>query len=539
MIPSFYGYLALALLTGLTLWSIAGSQLAAWTQSRALFAGLLGLTIVAAHAPTLGISQAMPNPDEAQLLAGALTLRSHFAPWLSVDLSTAGPLSVLPFLIAPASFLTARWCAALCAALAVTGCWLALTRPRNDALARVAALPVAAFFVFMQDVDLFQFSTEPVAVVLLTLSVCVWMAATAGGDTPLSAGAACALGLGLGAAIMAKLQSAPCAAWLAASTGSLMLADARQPWRRRFETGAALAAGGLAIPLGFVGLAAIQGVLPDLLSSYGQNNLDYISRMETSATGYQPSLVWGLNYLLKPAGAVLLLGLLFAPAYTAAERRTALVAVGWLATAIVAVVLPGRGFHHYWQLVFGPMVLALGSTLVPAGRWLAARWPAAPGWQRWGRLGLVPLLLALPVIHRFSSSRDEALTRTLAGITPVQAAGEKLRSLAAPGDMLTVWGWRAELYVQSGLPQGTREAHTQWLIQEIPQRDYYRQRFLRDLARTKPRFIADSTGPRDFAYLDRAKSGHEIFPAFAEIVSRQYDYLGEFQDVRLYLRHDR
>ncbi len=500
-----------------------------------MFAALLALTMVVAHAPALNFRQELANPDEAQLLAGALTLRHDFAPWRSVDLSTAGPVSVLPLLIAPADFISARWCAALCSAAAITVCFLGMTAVQDNLPARIAAVPVAAFFVFMQSIELFQFSTEHMATVLLAVAVWIWLEATVGGKKPSAAGPAFALGLCLGAAIMAKLQSAPCAVWLAVATGSLLLLDERTPWPRRLGVLFLQAVGCFAIPLGFVLLATAHGVARDLLHSYGLNNMQYVTTIShEDAGGYQPALVWGLNYLLKPVFALGLVCLVPALTFTPAERRTAFVTVGLLLSAILAVILPGRGFGHYWFLVFGPLLLASGTVLVPAWRWLETRGPRL---HRAAGLALVPVLLALPVAHRLATSRDEALAREFTNRPTVQAAGEKLRSLARPGDTLTVWGWRAELYVYSQLPQGTREAHTQWLIQDIPQRDYYRRRFLADLARTQPRFIADAVGPRGFAFTARTTAGHEIFPAFTELLAQRYDFIGEISDVRLYVRH--
>ena len=537
MTTSLPGYVALALLTVLTLSAIVRPQPGAWWQGRASFGVLLGLTIITAHAPTLNFRQELTNPDESQLLAGALTLRQSFAPWRSVDLSTAGPVSVLPLLIIPASFPGARWCAALCSTFTILLSWLALTGVRDNRLARIVALPVATFFVFMQGIELFQFSTEHMAVLLLAAAACIWLTTTAGGETPLRARPALALGFCLGAAVMAKLQSAPCAAWLAATLGGLVLIDGRVAGPRRAAVFALLATGSLGIPLCFVALAAAQGVLPDMVHSYWLNNLHYVSSMEGGATGYQPSLVWGLNYLLKPVG-VILLGCFFTlRSFSPAERRTAFVTVGLLASAIFAVVIPGRGFGHYWLFVLGPVLLSLGAGLAPAWRWFAALRPDSPALQRWAMTGLVPLLLVLPVAHRLKSSRDEALAAQIAGIRPVQTAGERLHALANPGDALTVWGWRPELHAYSGLPQGTRDAHTQWQIQAIPQRDYYRRRFLHDLAVTRPRFIADAVGPRGFAFTERAKAGHEVFPAFQKLIERDYDYLGETDGIRLYSRH--
>jgi hypothetical protein len=538
MIASLPGYIGLAALTGLAQLPLWRTRPAAWWNGRAAFASLLLLTILAAHLPVLHRLDELSNPDESQLIAGAITLREHFIPWGSVDLSTAGPVSVLPLLLAPANYLRARWSAALCAATAIVFCWLALTSPGDDAPARVAALPVAAFFVFMQDLELFQFSTEHMAALLLAGAVWVWLAATAGGSRPLNPWPALGLGVCAGAAVMAKLQSAPCAAWLVLAVAGLVLLEKPSPWSRRWATVAALTAGAVSIPVFFVLLAAVQGVLPDMVHSYVLNNLNYVENMKKESPGFQPAMVWGLNYLLKPTGVVMLACLVAGRSFTGPERRTALLTVGWLLAAVVAVVLPGRGFRHYWFFVLGPVLLASGSLLRPAWRSLCGRLSHPVTGQRWALAGLVLLLLALPVGHRLRASRDDFIAGVMAEIVTVRGAGEKLHDLARPGDTLTVWGWRPELHVYSGLPQGTREAHTQWLIEPIPQRDYYRQRFLADLARTKPRFIADAVGARGFAYADREKSGHETFAALRELISRDYDYLGETENIRLYRRHE-
>jgi hypothetical protein len=334
---------------------------------------------------------------------------------------------------------------------------------------------------------------------------------------------------------MAKLQSAPCAAWLAVSTGSLLLLDGRVTWPRRVAVLSMQAAGCLFVPLGFVLLATAQEVVPDMFNSYGVNNVQYVTGSNhADVAGYQPAMIWGLNYLLKPVFAVGLACLATVLSFTPAERRTALVSVGLLLCAVLAVILPGRGFGHYWFFVFGPVLLASATVLGPAVRWLEA---CGPRVHRAALLSLGPILLALPVHHRLATSRDAVLAEEMTGRPTVQEAGERLRTLARPGDSLSVWGWRAELHIYSQLPQATREAHTQWLIQDIPQRDYYRRRFLADLARTQPRFIADAVGPRGFSFTDRHAAGHETFPEFSDLLARRYHYLGETGDVRLYVRH--
>jgi hypothetical protein len=535
MFSSSPGYIALVLLSAHTVWTNITRAPNRWWHGRPFFALLLAATFIVAHGPLLGYGMGLPNPDEAQLLAGAITLRQHFAPWMNVDLSTAGPLSVLPLLLVPPGFQCARWLAALCIAAAMVLSWLAADRSPGS-MSRIAALPVAAFFVCMQDIELFQFSTEHVAIVLLAAASCIWLAASAGCERAPRGGALFGCGVCLGAAVMAKLQSAPCVAWLAGYGAILLLTTPALTPAQRAGRVAALATGCAAAPGFFLLLALGQGVLPDLVHSYGLNNFNYVRDMNAGSPGYQPALVWGLNYLLKPAIAVTLLCLLAIRHFSPAQLRTAGLAVGLGLTAVIAIVLPGRGSRHYWLFVPGPVCLLMGALLPSAWQHLGTLVSSTR--LRGSMVALVFALLALPAFHRFGSGRNAAIEAQLPGTFSVRNAGRHLRSLAQTGDSLTVWGWCAELHVYSGLPQGTREAHTQWLIDPVPQREYYRQRFLADLARNRPRFIADAVGPHRFNYTDRSTAGHETFPPFAALMAEHYQFIGELDGVRLYVRHD-
>ena len=79
------------------------------------------------------------------------------------------------------------------------------------------------------------------------------------------------------------------------------------------------------------------------------------------------------------------------------------------------------------------------------------------------------------------------------------AAARRIAAEAKPGDTLCVWGWEPRLYVMTGLPQATREAHTERLILDSAVRDFYRERFLADFRRAPPAFFVDGIVPDNFA----------------------------------------
>jgi hypothetical protein len=105
-----------------------------------------------------------------------------------------------------------------------------------------------------------------------------------------------------------------------------------------------------------------------------------------------------------------------------------------------------------------------------------------------------------------------------------------------PGDSLAVWGWRSELYVETQLPQATREAHTEAQVADHPQRDYYRARFLADMRANQPAFFIDVVGPEDFNLHDLAGQGHENFADLKDYVDREYALVSKNQPVRVYVR---
>ena len=112
------------------------------------------------------------NPDESQLIAGALTLRHDPVFWRAVDGATAGPLDYYPLLPAAwadgfASYAVARLIAlaVVFATMVFAGETLALLA--GAALARIAVLPALAAVAFTTSPDFTHYSTELMPALLL------------------------------------------------------------------------------------------------------------------------------------------------------------------------------------------------------------------------------------------------------------------------------------------------------------------------------------------------------------------------------------
>src|SRR5581483_7984466 len=94
----------------------------------------------------------LPNPDEAQMLAGAQRLLKDPIFWRSVDGTTVGPLDYLPLLLLrllgfPLSFATARFANVLTLWAAMVFLYLAARILMPEWASRLSVLPLLAFAV--------------------------------------------------------------------------------------------------------------------------------------------------------------------------------------------------------------------------------------------------------------------------------------------------------------------------------------------------------------------------------------------------------
>ncbi|MBE0659631.1 MAG: hypothetical protein IH602_18205, partial [Bryobacteraceae bacterium] len=166
----------------------------------------------------------------------------------------------------------------------------------------------------------------------------------------------------------------------------------------------------------------------------------------------------------------------------------------WIAAAMVMVAAGMRFFPRYYF------------ALLPALTIAAARGVSLP--RRWWVTAMLAVALALPAVRfgarHIGTARGEAgAMRDLALFTDAREAAAEIRRMARPGDTLLVWGYRPELNVMAGLPGATRFIDSQPLTGVIADRHLrdstasapeLAARFRRELAGTRPAFIADGLG---------------------------------------------
>ncbi len=480
------------------------------------------------------------NPDEAQIVAGAITLREFPVYWLHVDGTTHGPvceylLVILSWFGAPLNYISARVLAGLLQAAALIATWRTLSYLVSERAARLTILPGLAFWSFVAFHDFVHYSTELPGIALTATGT--WLLArvlaagresTPGGLLELAVG-----GSALGLVPLAKLQSAPPAAFVGAvALAFLGVRHARSGgWHR---PAASLVAGGLVPAVVLAGFLWLHRLGADFRISYIDSTLAYSGGGHHSLAGMFAaffSLAGVARAFALFLGGTIAFCLLGAyPAFRSAPalRPAQAAAAGFLLVSYLAVIFARRDVTHYLHLLVLPPCLLAGTLLGGAA---AARSPL-----RGPRAAIAFLLLTVgPQVLHHDASWPIYSGRVAAHLhaPPTLTAGY-LRREARPGDTLTVWGWEPNLFVETGLPQGTREAHTAWEISVAPYQGYYLQRYLDDLVRREPTWFVDAIHPGAFAFKDRAIFGHQAFEGVRRLVEDRYEFVAELSGRRIY-----
>jgi hypothetical protein len=199
--------------------------------------------------------------------------------------------------------------------------------------------------------------------------------------------------------------------------------------------------------------------------------------------GLERTVRWMGFHLLLVLGAIL--------ALRRSERDSKIAA--WIGLALLGVILGFRFFPRYYFLLLPPMVLAAAYGLVGAPRKTIV-------FVILNLAVLIPVKFAPPASPTNPTSR---IWRDLAIDRDSRAAGEKLRSLAAPGETLFVWGFRPEIFIYSGLPAGTRFLESQPISGVLADRHLFSSQSLApeftapnraELLKSRPAWVVDGLG---------------------------------------------
>lgn len=507
-----------------------------WWTRRPVFVLLLAVALFTGQREAIRANFQLWNPDESQLIAGALTLHERPVFWRDIDGTTSGPLNLWPLLLPAAAglrldYTAARLVGALVTVLMLAALHAALARRLPEEAARLLVLPAWTFFIFNQDPEIAQYGSELVPALLLAAGAAAVLRSL-DGHPRLWCGLT---GLAAGALPFAKLQAAPFTVALllftALAHGRTTVGRRALPW---------LAAGAL-LPVALcLGPVALAGAFDDFLVRYLKVNL--LGYTLEGARYFNdafptPDLVFGFESFLWPVVGVIAAGLgLVLLRRTRPDIPAVVLSAGLVAAALLAVYLPHKPFAHYFLLLVAPLTLLLGALAGPALIGLASAVPAR-------RLLLAALLVAglcgFSVAHHLR--HPDALRGFVRSRPPLaRELIEAVQRHTRPGDGLAVWGWQPGLYVFTQTVSATPDLIVFWQIVPSAWRDFYRDRYLRALTGRPPAVFVDTTGPADFFFSRRPETArHENFPALADFIANGYELAETAAGARVYVRRDR
>ena len=436
---------------------------------------LVSLALLAAlRIPSIFVNVPL-NVDEAMFLAGAIKFSTNMNTWLSVDVTSSGPINVYPlmwpFLFgADTGFAAAR----ITAVALLSGTWLFVVSALESASCPVRICIGACLVLFLggtQSSDFTHYSSEIVPVFLL---MCALRITFVGAERPLAIAQIVIAGLSLGLAPFAKLQ----AALPGFGIGWILLWQVFKRSRRRYASCALLILCVFLPAIALLTPLAAAGGLSDFWTSYVDFAMNYLS-----GEGYEKiqdpnrfkasirALTWISSEPLIQ-GYLLVMAFITLFALTTSIRQLAggrqarigflkntqlarwAIALAVLGLSTLTVMAPARAFGHYAFFILWPAGLVAGfawSLAVSQHRTDAVRF------RRHDLIGGISVLIVLVIAIRqpiASYNLDvfaaESLTTT----------GELLpRSDVKRGRML-VWGWMPQFYVWSGWTPATRDMHT-------------------------------------------------------------------------------
>ena len=513
-------------------------------RSEILFLLITGLTLFAFRWPIFIVPFQL-GPDEAAFVANALKVTADLAPWRNFDAGTSGPLNcyvlALPALIGlPINFTSARIIGLLLMLTTMLAFYYAMKWIYGRDLARLSIVPPVLFLSLTTDFSFVQYTSEhlPICLTTVALGAGAYLASERG-STRTRLTAAILAGFCLGAAPLAKLQAAPIASLAFVVASAALFSSGRVTGDRNRLMKAYIAAllfvpGVIALSLSFTKM------WNDAWTSYIRAAFDYVAGayIPGGPTGIDPAFFFSTSDVypafLEGTIVVVLLG-----ALSFSRRKTLPRLAQWTLTASILLLFiafysiyqPHRYFPHY--LLFSIVPLAACT----AGALSLIRQTSI--WEKRNTIILTCYLslFAVPMIVVYFSSPNE-FVRTIRNHAHVLRSheGRAIERYAKPGDIMSVWGCAPRFYVETQTIMATRDSETSRLAFPNRYRDYFRNRFLLDLAAWKPAVFVDAVGPNALTLTDRASQGYESFPELGAYIQERYELKEDVAGIRIYLK---
>ena len=526
--------------------AVAGAlspRLGAWLASRrgiVVFFALVFFALVASRWPSLFVTSVFSH-DEGEFVAEANTALHYPIPWLDFDPQTAGPLNA--FLLVVPGLFGAHLDYFVCRATTILlefGTFAALYAAAalcfDAAIARLAIVPPLVFWAVALREEFVHLGSEHLPIFLGTVMLALICWAWRRGF-PLFL--VFLIGFVGGMMPFGKLQSVPLDAANVVVTALLLSLSPGLRLRARFARLGMLAFGLLFFPFITIEVVTFAGGFRDFWFRYIETSLAYIDAIMppvtflTATDEFAPFFDW-LGMVTIAGGIVI-----FFSKPPRAIRYIYVAALIMLPGAIETIDSPGRPDPNYLLFAVVPVTAAATAALA------AITWSLGGNVRAGQRRGVVAaVFVALCLFVQGAVARGG-----YTWIAPVLAAYERGGHLdpvaiaisqdLRPGERLAIWGYTPEYSMYTSTALGTRDPTCLWQFIDFPNpnRDYYRESYVRDFSQSRPEGFLDS-GPDSWDHNGGMQSGYESFPELAALVKSDYILKSSWFRLRFFIRRD-
>ena len=526
---------------------------------------------------------AMWNPDESQMIAGAMKLMKDPVFWRSVDGTTSGPLNYYPLLTSALLGLklesaSARMVGLFLIIISSVCLFYSLRYIYGNVTARLSVIPVVTTVAFMTFYNYVQYTSEQVSIAILSLAL-LMVCKLYSNSLIFNKKSIFFLGFILGLVPFAKLQAVPIALSISLITLHIL-------WVKRHSINQFLG-NFYAFLLGSVLFPALTMLYIIVFSlqdvfwrSYIWQNLYFANAVKES-----PAFLSRLYGVFGPTNTRVLFAmtviffLLSLPflihrfyshlVYCSYEKPPNeivrfkkgtkkskhgsdtsiffLYSFIILTTSIYSVMKPGRLYcwEHYNLLMIFPAGFLIG---VLVGEFFKVYKYSGINLPKFNLYRVMAIIIVIMIIsstvqlflhvkgeNQYISSRNKFAENH---INPVSLT---ILKYVSQDESMAVWGWAPEMYVDTGIIPATRDIICQWQMFPNPQQQYYIRRFTNDLLKSEARVFIDAT---DFTFARLGPSfgvynrqDLEVSPDVAIILKKYYILVDDIQGFKIYVKH--
>lgn len=478
------------------------------------------------------------NPDESQMLAEAITYLSRPVFWKLTDVSTHGPLDVVPLTLPfffgyKIDYISGRIVGITLIALSIAFTSGALWCVSGRRGATTGAFPMILFFSLARGADFIHYSSEIVSIFII--SVIVFAIFYDMFKRPRSSVfgyiSLFATGVLLASLPFAKLQSAYCMVALFCISIYTILEKQSKFRREELISCLALISGCCFFVLALFIYLVRYGAIYDFYQRYIITNTSYIGLIKSFSCSVlmssSPEWVAFSCFVFIASVAPFLFY-----RYKITHKSAFFISLVLFVTSIFSILTPRRDFPHYLQYAIIPASLIVSLVFSSFIDFVSD--------MKFKKTSIA-IIFVLASLSWFYPLVEYSYSENLLPFATAHQVKSITSTIIAQKQKLStlsVWGWSPNFFVETQLPSATRDIITTvQMLKGFPSSQYYKTSYLQDLMSAPPDFFIDTVSDANNKYMGEFEMvSLKDAPELNDFIGRNYVVIKQDRGVVLYKR---